>query len=181
MLKKLFIYNIFSILIILSLNSCQKTERINSPKVDLISPLENSTIQIPDTLQIQCKIQSERAIESVSISIVNSDYISILGTNTINTPQTDMEIKTIMVLRSLQDLDEAPYYILIAVRDGTSKWNSYFPVKLTMKPKAYKGFYLFSRNGINHTRIDFYNAHLNNTNFIQSTGDYLDSEISSFF
>lgn len=181
MLKKRLINNLFSILIIFSLNSCHKSEKINSPKVDMISPVENSMIQIPDTLEIRCKIQSERAIESVSVSIVNANYISIFGTNTVNTSQVDQEIKTTMIFRSLQNLDEAPYYILISVRDGTSKWNSYFPIKLTMKPLNYKGFYLFSRNGINDTRIDFYDPQLNNTSFIESAGDYLDSEISGFF
>ncbi len=94
MLKKRLINNLFSILIIFSLNSCHKSEKINSPKVDMISPVENSMIQIPDTLEIRCKIQSERAIESVSVSIVNANYISIFGTNTVNTSQVDQEIKT---------------------------------------------------------------------------------------
>jgi len=181
MLKKLLKNNLFSILIIFSLISCHKSEKINSPVVDLISPVENSMIQIPDTIEIQCNIQSERAIESVSISIVNANYISIFGTNTINAPQTVQEIQSTLILRSLQNLDEAPYYILISVHDGMSKWNSYFPIQLTMKPLYYKGFYLFSQGGINETRIDFYDPQLNDTIFIQSSGNYLDSDISNFF
>jgi len=181
MLKKRLLNTLFYILVIFSLNSCHKSEKINSPNVELISPVENSLIYLPDTLQVKFKIETEGDIESVNISIVNSNYISIFGTHTISAPQVAQEIQTILILRSLQNLDEAPYYILIAVRDGIGKWNSYFPIQLNMKPLTYKGFYLFSKSGINQTRIDFYDPQWNDTSFIQSPGDYVDSEISGFY
>jgi len=180
MMKNLFLVILTSMLILFGNISCRKEEKVSKPRVELISPTENSLIYIPDTIQIRFRVESEQAIESVRISIVNSSYISILGTNTINAPQEE-EIATNMVLRSMQNLDGAPFYIMVAVNDGVNKWNTYFNIQLANKSLDYRGFYLFKRPGIHQIQIDFYDLFLNDTSFIQCEGEYLDSDISSFY
>ncbi|MCB2207990.1 MAG: hypothetical protein KQH67_06800 [Bacteroidetes bacterium] len=160
--------------------SCQKTEDVIETYVELISPAENSLIYLPDTLQIKFKIKTEGDIESVNISVVNSNYISLFGTNTIDAPPTDEEVVTTINLKPLQNFDDAPYYIRITVNYHKVKRDIYFNFQLDNKPLVYKGFFLFSSSGIQQTRIDFYNPNLLDSVFLIVQGVYIDSEISSF-
>lgn len=173
-----FILNVF---LLVSLSSCKKEDALSELSVELISPSENSLFKLPDTLQIKFKIESEADIESVHISIVNSNYISLFGTNTIDTPQTGEEIVTTITLRPLQNFDNAPYYIRITVNYNEDKRNFYFDLQLENKPLVYQGFFLFSSYGIQQTRIDFYNPNLIDTVFCDGQGNYSDSEISGFY
>jgi len=169
------------VVIVMGLISCQKTEKMIEADIELISPSENSIIYLPDTLQIKLRIEAAGDIESVKISIVNSNYISLFGTNTINSPTAGKEIETTMLLRILQDYNDSPYKIRVKVKYPDNEQNTYFNIQLTNKPLAYKGFFLFSRPGIQLTNIVFYDQNLNDTAFTVSSGEYLDSDISSFY
>ena len=181
MFKKNSIFIIVFILIIGMLFSCQKPKELSEPIVKLISPLENSQVQVPDTLEICFKIQSDHSIKSVAASIVNGNYISITGTSTINEPETETENKINILIRDQHKLNEAPYYIKVAVNDGTGIWNSYFAIQLANKPLLYKGFYLFSRPGIHQTKIGFYDQDLNDTSLFYINGEYVESSISGMY
>ncbi len=172
---------VFFITIVLGSISCQKTEKILEADIELISPAENSFIYLPDTLQIEFKLESENPVESIEISIVNSNYISLFGINTVINPQMGEQIKTTMLLDPLKDFDDAPYFIRISSRFPNNKSNSYFRIQLANKTLAYKGFFLFYRPEIHQTKIDFFDQDLNDTVYFSSPGEYLDSEISSFY
>lgn len=181
MFKKILIRFLLFIFIAGYFAACDKTIELNEPFVELINPAENSQVEVPDTLKILFRIESDRPVASVAVSIVNKNYTSISGINTIVEPELEKELQITKLVRDQQKLDEAPYYIKIAVNDGIEIWNSYFKIQMTKKPKVYKGFYLFSRPGIHHTDIDFYDRNLNETAFIQSSGEYVGSDISWFF
>jgi hypothetical protein len=175
-----FVFVLF-VVIVTGLISCQKTEKMIEADIELISPSENSHIYLPDTLLIKLRIESASVIESVNISIVNSNYISLFGTNTIHSPVAGKEIETTMLLRTLQDYNDGPYKIKVTVKYQDIAQNTYFDIQLTNKPLVYKGFFLFSRPGIQLTKIDYYDQNLNDTAFAVSSGEYLDSDVTCFY
>lgn len=180
MKSRAFVFLLF-VITLFGLSSCQKSEQLTEADIELISPSRNTLIYLPDTLQIKFKIKSEDEIESVDISIVNSNYISLFGTNTVSVRQYGEEIETIILLEPLQNFDDAPYYIRITARFPNGKSNFYFNIQLANKSLAYKGFFLFLRPGINQTHVNFYDQNMNDTDYFSCSGEYLDSEISSFY
>jgi len=174
--------SIIALLLTVGIFSCRKIDKNIVTNVELISPDANALIRLPDTIQIRFKVESEKDIEFVSISIVNSNYIPLFGTNYVNTPISGETIEKAIPLKALQNTNEAPYYILIAVNyKEDDKWNSYFEIQLVNKPLNYQGFYLFSRLFISQTSIDFYDQNLKKTFFYQTEGEYIDSDISNFY
>jgi hypothetical protein len=180
-MKSLALIFVLFAVILMGFISCQKTEKLIEADIELISPAENLLIYLPDTLQIKFRINTEEEIESVDIRIVNSNYISLFGTNTVHAPITSEEMETTLLLRSLQDFDDAPYYIRLTVNYKEGNQNSYFKIQLANKALAYQGFFLFSKSDIHQTNIVFYDQCLNHTDFLRSSGDYLNSEISGFY
>ena len=178
-------FSVISLIILLlsvGIFSCRKKDKSFVTNVELINPEVNTLIRLPDTIQVKFKVESEKDVEFVSISIVNSNYIPLFGTYYVDAPISGETIEKAIPLKALQNTNEAPYYILIAVNyKEDDKWNSYFEIQLANKPINYQGFYLFSRPFISQTAIDFYDQNLEKTSFIQTDGEYVDSDISSFY
>lgn len=161
--------------------SCRKEAKETSTYVELINPSENTLISLPDTVQVTFRIEGDLEITSASVSFVNVNYIPLFATKYIDSPNTQEVISTTLVLKSLPTISETPYYILISVYHKEGKENSYFNIRLENRPITYQGFFLFSRPGIHQTQIDFYDQNLNDTSFLQSEGEYIDSDIASFY
>ena len=181
-MRNISVISIITLLLSVGIFSCRKIDKNIITNVELISPDANTLIRLPDTIQVKFKVESEKDIEFVSISIVNSNYIPLFGTHYVDTPISGETIEKAIPLKALQNTNEAPYYILIAVNyKEDDKWNSYFKIQLANKPINYQGFYLFSRPFISQTAIDFYDQNLEKTFFIQTDGEYIDSEILNFY
>jgi len=181
-MRNISVISIIALLLSVGIFSCRKIDKNIITNVELISPEVNTIIRLPDTIQIKFKVESEEDIEFVSISIVNSNYIPLFGTHYVDTPISGETIEKVIPLKALQNTNEAPYYILIAVNyKEDDKWNSYFKIQLANKPVNYQGFYLFSRPFISQTAIDFYDQNLEKTLYIQTDGEYIDSDISNFY
>jgi len=181
-MRNISVISIIILLLSVGIFSCRKIDKNIITNVELISPDANALIRLPDTIQIRFKVESEKDIEFVSISIVNSNYIPLFGTHYVDTPISGETIEKAIPLKALQNTNEAPYYILIAVNyKEDDKWNSYFEIQLVNKPLNYHGFYLFSRPFISQTTIEFYDQNLEKTSFIQTDGEYIESDISNFY
>ena len=181
-MRNISVISIIALLLSVGTFSCRKIDKNIITNVELISPEANTIIRLPDTIQIKFKVESEEDVEFVSISIVNSNYIPLFGTHYVDAPISGETIEKAIPLKALQNTDEAPYYILIAVNyKEDDKWNSYFKIQLVNKPVNYQGFYLFTRPFISQTAIDFYDHNLEKTFFIQTEGEYIDSEILNFY
>lgn len=180
-MRNISVISIIVLLLSVGIFSCRKIDKNIVTHVELISPEANTIVRLPDTIQIKFKVESEEDIEFVSISIVNSNYIPLFGTTYVYAPESGEEITKTMTLKALLNTSEVPYYILISVNYKDDKWNSYFKIQLENKPKNYQGFFLFSRPFISQTAIDFYDQNLEKTFFIQTDGEYIDSDISSFY
>ncbi len=180
-MRNILVISIIVLLLSVGIFSCRKIDKNIVTHIELIIPEANTIIRLPDTIQIKFKVESEENIEFVSISIVNSNYIPLFGTTYVYTPKSGEEITKTMTLKALQNTSELPYYILISVNYEEDKWNSYFKIQLVNKPVSYQGFYLFSRPFISQTAIDFYDQNLEKTFFIQTDGEYIDSDISNFY
>ncbi len=180
LMRNFFLAIIFTLLLS-SVFSCRKTEDINLSGVELLSPAQNTTLHLPDTVQISFRITGEPAPDHVAISIVNRDYIPLFGTEYISNPETGVVLTKTMTLHTLQHTDDDPYYILIAPYAQGESRNNYFPVKLENKPLAYKGFYLFTKSRSNQTLITYYNGELEQSFFARADGAYVNSDISDYY
>ena len=171
---------IFSLLLC-TFASCRKTDDVPLVHIALISPDENTLWRLPDTVSISFKITGDQAPDHVTVRIVNRNYIPLFGEKHIDAPEMGVELSETMVLHALHDTDEAPYYILISASVHEEYQNNYFPVKLTNKPLAYQGVYLFTKASVNQTALTFYKSGMEPVSFARVSGNFIASDISDYY
>jgi hypothetical protein len=174
-LKALFIISFFCSLI----TSCKKDEDISDPSISFVSPIENQSFNVPNTIIIQAAITDDSKISSVNINLVNENLIPVLNTISINPDANSYDVNMNYPISEIS-LTSGIYFIHIyAVDEFGNNKHKYQQISINAVPKKLKFISLvnyINSTTINAIKIDSLN---NISSLFTKSSDYSASESNS--
>jgi len=176
---KIFIF-ISALLFIMLSPGCKKEDTYIPPEIEIISPLNNNLYKLPGTVRISVKIKSPARINYVRISFDNEEMIPVLGQKFIYPTVRDTLIEYDEFISNIPPGETGPFIFQVAVDDGKQITRVYRDIRFEDAPVHYKGFYLFTRPGINETGIEYYDSTNIPNLFADLNGELVHTAFSSF-
>lgn len=135
-----------SLLLLLFSIGCRKDTDENSPHVEFILPGNGFTAQIPATFMVRLRITDDKALESLSIMIVDENNIPIAPGSTADLNGTDVTIERELMITD-ERLISGPYKLIARVFDGTNEARAFHSINLQAAPLRLRGIYVTPPNG----------------------------------
>jgi hypothetical protein len=131
--------------------SCRKEKDETAPTVEFISPDAGLTFFLPDTLAVRAFISDDMAVESVRLSIINSDAIAVGPSFTNTYSEQDVNFNVAFVIEDLS-LESGPYNLQLTASDGENETRAFLPLTLIEVPRILEGF-IYSTESSSQTSI----------------------------
>ena len=177
MKKNISILSLAAIIMIALLSQCKK-EDTTGPVVKITSPNSGQSYHVGDTVFVIASISDETQITSVTVRLVNSNYISVGRDYSAPVPSNNSVINLHYVIDNL-DLLTGNYYIAVIASDGHNDTKEFAPIHIIEIPKVRKGIFVLTAVDSSSFKISsvdsFHIAH----NVINVNGDYVASAIYS--
>lgn len=168
------------ILTIWILNSCSKNPKINEPIVKIYSPENNQQFLLPDTIPVSFRVEHDKQIEYIRISIDDNNLIPVSGQDFIYPKSETYEGNINLPVGVLpEDNSLPPYYIHIAVSDFSQITHTYLEINLINKEMNYEGCFLIGRPGIDIIEINYFDENYQSGLSTSINGNYSGSDISA--
>jgi len=131
--------------------SCENEDN-EPPSIEIISPSETAQYQVYDTIPVYYHVSDDRIVESVTIKLVNQDFIPVSGQQTKTIGAADFSGFEALVVDNRQ-LPTGTYYVLITATDGTNDKNAYVEVRVQEFPFALRAIYFADANSSGQNSI----------------------------
>jgi len=156
-LRIIFSLPVFLLLAFL-MNGCRKAEKYLPTDVEILSPPEYASFNLPASIRVQVSVKSHYPINYIRISVNNADLIPMFGQKVFYPSTADTTIDYQMAADYLPAGEDGPFTIHIVVDDGKNLTSVFRSIRFVNAPLRFKGFYLITRSGINETRIAYYDS-----------------------
>ena len=146
---------IIGVLFLLSLLSsgCRKEKDETAPFIDFISPNSGLTFFLPDTLSVNATIEDDQQVQSVRLSLINSDAIAVGPSFTNTYSEQEVNFNVAFVIDDIT-LESGPYSLQITASDGENESKAFLPLTLIEVPRTLEGFMYGSLSG-SQTQISY--------------------------
>ncbi|MEX2379823.1 MAG: hypothetical protein WD530_03715 [Vicingaceae bacterium] len=139
--------------LILILFACREDGDEHPPQVVILSPDENASAQVGDSILVKAQIQDNEVIESVRLSLINTNSrIPIEGSKTFRPNTKSFELNHEFALSNPQ-MESGSYYFEIVAKDSENKESAFRSVLVNQSPRVLKGLVLATNdNGTTHIK-----------------------------
>ena len=166
----------FTIFIVIS--SCKKDGDTLPPVVTIDNPYEYKIFNIYDTIYISGNVKDESIVQSVKISIVNSNFEPVLSSEFHSLNTKDYYFNTSIAINDTH-LNSGLYYVLVTGFDGTNYKNLYRAITINGIPLVFKKVIAITNVNSNSYNVYGINDTLQATLMFNYTGDYISSAINN--
>ncbi len=166
---------------LVSLSGCKKDEPYLPPEIKIISPESNAFYKLPGTVRVRVHVKSHTPLNYIRISFNNKELIPVLGQKFIYPSAPDTLIDYDEFIGNIPPGETGPFIFQVAVDDGKQVTRVFSDIHFEDAEMHYKGFYLFTRPGINDTRIDYYDSTNTASLFANLDGELVYSASSSLY
>jgi hypothetical protein len=121
------------------LSACAERDT-DPPLITVFTPQENAPFAVLDTVPVAYQVTDERIVESVTVKLVNQNFIPVSGqvTQTIGKASHNGFAELIIDNRQLES---GKYYVLLTATDGTNDRNAYRSVHVAALPFERRAVY----------------------------------------
>jgi hypothetical protein len=158
---------------------CKKDEDTLAPIVNIISPYDNQSFEVSDTMAISAKVSDDVQLTAISVALVNENLVPVLPAISVQPQGKETEFTQPYWISDIHLLSGA-YYVKVTASDGKNETNTYRKISLTASPRERKGFYLLSRN-TGSTSVYFMDEAFSIAPKLTLSGDYSSSAINSYY
>ncbi len=158
--------------------SCKKDKENMLPVITVLSPLENSSYEIPDIIPIYAEIEDDELIQSISVVLVDENLKPVMDSKSYFPNSKTYSLIDDYHISDLS-LNSGDYYLKIRANDDQSFKNEYVQIYLEGIPRFLDQVIVLTTTGNNNIKV----SGIENFNvaselfFIE--GDYSASEVSS--
>lgn len=126
------------------LHACSEADS-DPPSVTILEPAENVSFAVFDTVQVTYEVSDDRAVESVTVKLVNQDFIPVTGQVSRTVGANAFTGTSLLVIDNRQ-LESGRYYILVTATDGTNDRNAFREVHVAAHPFARRALFFADVN-----------------------------------
>lgn len=174
-------YKIIIILLLSSLSLlqfCKKKENYVKPEIEIFTPVQNASFNLPGTMLVEFSVKSINDIKFIRLSVDDSEYKSVFTQKFFYPEENEVAITYDFQMSYLVDQSSEPYFLHIAVDDGVALTHKYLQIQLVNAKRVLKGFYLFAKSSVNQTHVKYFDTAYQENDFTLIDGDYVDAEVS---
>lgn len=127
-------------------SACRKPGDEDAPKVRILLPVENLTLQVPDTLIVQVEVEDERTVERLTIALNDANGVPVAPTLTVLVNASNSTITRGMPIRS-ERLRTGNYTLTVTASDGTNMGRGFRGVNVQAAPLRLRAIYVAPPTG----------------------------------
>ena len=139
---------LFVLLFALVLSACRKEPANEPPHISIITPTENYSINVPDTVTITLSISDDHGVEHVTATLVDQNNIPVVA-GVFATPANGQGMITLELPVVSQQLESGTYKILATASDGELSSLQLLPVYLNAVPPRLRAVFTLSQQSAN--------------------------------
>lgn len=158
--------------------SCKKMESSSIPVIELMSPVENTSYSLPDSIHVQAKISDSRSIKSILIQLVTEDFIPVLPAIYIYPDATEKSLDFYYPLEGSTGLS-GNYYLQIKAENATQFRNKYQPLSVTGNFFGTARLLVIEASSDNHLQVSGMEVNGEVNWLFDVSGDYCDAAIDN--
>jgi len=135
---------LLSLLSIVVLGACDDRD-VEPPVITVTAPSENAYFAVFDTVEVAYQVSDDRGVESVTVKLVNQDFIPVAGQVTQSIGKLSHSGIALLVIDNRQ-LESGKYFILVTATDGTNDRNAFREIHVAAHPFALRAVLMADRN-----------------------------------
>ena len=117
-----------------------------APSVSILAPLDGAVYAVYDTVFVSLTAVDETQLKSVSVRIVNANFIPIVSSSLVNiNPNTNSGNAQLVIEDKL--LDTGDFYVVVIATDGTNEQREFRRIRIIGLPKERRAIYFSSLLG----------------------------------
>ncbi|CAN5330330.1 hypothetical protein BH09BAC5_BH09BAC5_24160 [soil metagenome] len=120
--------------------SCKKSEDTERPAIQIISPVNPTSVNVFDTLHVKIHVSDNIQLESMNVRLVTTSLIGVLPSVSIPVSGKNYDADFYYVIDNYR-LTSDNYYLSVDVSDGTNLSRAYCNIYVTGIPKRLNGFF----------------------------------------
>ncbi len=122
-------------------SACRKQGDEDAPKVRILLPAENITIQVPDTLIVQVQVEDERTVERITISLNDANGAPVIPAVSISLNSANTTISRALPITS-ERLRTGNYTLTVSASDGTNMGRGFRSVNVQAAQLRLRAIYV---------------------------------------
>lgn len=122
-------------------NSCRKPGDEDAPKVRIILPAENITLQVPDTLLVQVDVEDEHTVERITISLNDVNGVPVAPSVSFPVNSSSTTVARGLPLTN-ERLITGNYTLTISASDGSNMGRAFRSVNVQAAPLRLRAIYV---------------------------------------
>ncbi len=130
--------------------SCHKSESAVVADCLIVSPLEGSIINLPDTIWVEFNYSSDKLVSRLEVSLLNADLIPLSPTANIQPPDTANFFSIPLMTGVLESTKTEIAYVKITLHFGSESKSWFRTIHLINKPLKFIGLTLVTFSGNNN-------------------------------
>ena len=164
--------------LIFGIDSCKKKDDNSLVHVEILSPKVNSYYVLPDTIHVEIEISSDKQPEYVKVSVVNAKQIPVFDPYYFYLESNETDLKFAYALENKDISNEGQLFLQVTVA-ASDLLNTFTKIQIESRPPQFKGYYLFTRPGVNETKLVFVGLEKEIESIAKFSGDYTGSDFSA--
>jgi hypothetical protein len=157
--------------------SCNKEGDEPLPVIQFLTPSSNSQFSVGDTIMVRAIITDEQMIRTVSVHIVNADFIPVTNLISINVDDAEYELNIPLVIDN-EDIISGEHYIRVIATDKHNYKVKFQSIFISGIEKVTIGYIAITRKSVSVSAIHLLNRGFSFDSVFDITSDYLLSEVN---
>lgn len=157
--------------------SCKKDKDAVPPVISVLSPRDNNSFSVFDTLEVNADISDDSQLASVSIQLMNENLTPALSLSRKTVSGKNYSLRADYIIYDSRLLSGI-YYLRVTASDGENETKEYVKLYISESASSSQGIFIISTPGT-VVNVSFLDSALNAQPFITRYCDYTASCVSS--
>ncbi len=171
---------VFSLLLSITLFGgckCKKESDTQAPFVSFISPQENQSFTVGETIPVKFQVNDETKIDYVQISVLDENQQQELSAITLHDVQDGQTIDQPILIDNTS-ITSGNYYLTVRSSDGENEENTIRKIRIQELPIQRKAIYVIGK-ALNQYKVYKVDSAFSITTAFPLTGDFIGASIDS--
>ena len=136
---------------------CQPDADEIPPVVIVDTPVENQSVQVPETLKVRAAISDEKALCQVAVTLLDANQIPVAAPISQSVEGSRFNLEVDYPITDLY-LESGTYYLRISAFDGTNQGKALVALALGGVPKMLQEVVVVTQTGTNQLVVEGYQS-----------------------
>lgn len=160
------------------LTSCKKDKNTAPPEITILSPNENSSFSVFDTLKVKAEISDENQLLSVSVQLLEENLTPAQSVFRKSISGKEYSFLTDYIISDSQ-LSSGFYFLKVSASDGVNESKEYIKIYISESATTSKGIVIISLISFNKIEVSILGNNDSVQFFVTVNCDYAASSVSS--